>query len=71
MQRNVKQLGLRKASDMKSTKEQISKIQARQASQACSAIDRRDTPTNAHYLNGTIPSGSNVKAAVSKVLKGK
>jgi hypothetical protein len=67
---------------MKSTKEQIAKIQARQPSQSCGPLDKRNTetnpnnfnrntPTNAHYMTGAIPSGNNVKTTASKVLKGK
>lgn len=67
---------------MKSTRDQIATIQAKQPSQSCSAIDRRDmatnasnyarnTPTNAQYLSGAIPSGNNVKATADKARKGK
>lgn len=67
---------------MKSTRDQIATLQAKQPKQECSAIDRRNTetnsgnfarntPTNAQYLSGAIPSGNNVKATAAKVLKGK
>lgn len=67
---------------MKSTRDQIAALQAKQPKQECSAIDRRDTatnannyarntPTNAQYLSGAIPSGNNVKATAAKALKGK
>lgn len=67
---------------MKSTRDQIATLQAKQPSQECSAIDRRNTetnagnyarntPTNAKYLSGAIPSGNNVKATADKARKGK
>lgn len=67
---------------MKSTRDQIATLQAKQPSQECSAIDRRNaetnagnyarnTPTNAQYLTGSIPSGNNVKATADKARKGK
>ena len=67
---------------MKSTRDQIATLQAKQPKQECSAIDRRNaetnannyarnTPTNAQYLSGAIPSGNNVKATAGKALKGK
>lgn len=67
---------------MKSTRDQIATLQAKQAKQSSSAIDRRNaetnannyarnTPTNAQYLSGAIPSGNNVKATADKARKGK
>lgn len=67
---------------MKSTRDQIATLQAKQPSQECSAIDRRNTstnagnfarnaPTNAQYLSGAIPSDNNVKATADKARKGK
>lgn len=67
---------------MKSTRDQIATLQAKQAKQSSSAIDRRDsatnannyarnTPTNAQYLSGSIPSGNNIKATADKARKGK
>ena len=67
---------------MKSTRDQIATLQAKQASQASSAIDRRNsatnagnfarnTPTNAQYLSGAIPAKLDVKSTADKARKGK
>lgn len=67
---------------MKSTRDQIAVLLSKQPSQSCGPLDKRNTPTNANnygrntptnanYMTGAIPSGNNVKAAASKVLKGK
>lgn len=67
---------------MKSTRDQIDTLQAKQAKQSSSAIDRRDsstnagnyarnTPTNAQYLSGAIPAKLDVKGTADKARKGK
>lgn len=67
---------------MKSTRDQIAKLQAKQPKQECSAIDRRNaeinannfarnTPTNAQYLSGAIPGKLDVKSTADKARKGK
>lgn len=67
---------------MKSTRDQIATLQAKQPKQECSAIDRRNaetnannfarnTPTNAQYLSGSIPNKLDVKSTADKARKGK
>lgn len=67
---------------MKSTRDQIATLQAKQAKQSSSAIDRRDsatnagnfarnTPTNAQYLSGAIPGKLDIKSTADKARKGK
>lgn len=67
---------------MKSTRDQIATLQAKQPKQECSTIDRRNTetnagnyarntPTNAQYLSGAIPGKLDVKGTADKARKGK
>ena len=67
---------------MKSTRDQIATLQAKQPKQECSAIDRRNaetnannyarnTPTNSQYLSGAIPGKLDVKGTSDKARKGK
>ena len=53
---------------MKSTSEQIRKIQAREPKVANGGMPSRNTPTGHRDASGSIPSGTNVKATVEKVL---
>lgn len=53
---------------MKSTTQQIRKIEARQPKVTNGGMVARNTPTNHRDLHGTIPAGANVKATVAKVL---
>ena len=67
---------------MKSTRDQIATLQAKQASQTSSAIDRRNAETNAGNfarntvtshkdLSGMIPGKLDVKGTADKARKGK
>ena len=53
---------------MKSTTEQIRKIEARQPKVGNGGMPSRNTPTHHRDAQGSIPAKENVKAAVSSVL---
>lgn len=53
---------------MKSTTEQIKKIQSREPKVADGGMPARNTPTHHRDAMGSIPAGNNVKATVEKVL---
>lgn len=53
---------------MKSTTQQIRKIEAREPKVSGNVPLARNTPTGHRDLRGSIPAGANVKATVAKVL---